>query len=198
MSHSKRIVRVCLMLLLTAFLPAEAQAPAQGTIQTIAGGVPNNAPALSISTEAQSIAYDSLGNTYSSSPDLGLVIKVVSGRASAFAGNGSLGYSGDGGPATSAEVGCPLGIAPDAAGDVFITDFCNHVVREVAASTGIIETVAGNGSPGYAGDGAPAKNAQLDQPAGISVDATGNLFIADSGNNVVREVVCAIGGNSCA
>lgn len=196
MFRRRRILQIAIMLLLTAFAPAEAQAPAQDTILTVAGGVPNNVSALSISTEAQNVATDGAGNTYSSSPDFGLVIKISpTGQASTFAGNGSLGYGGDGGAATSAQIGCPVGIAFDTAGDAFIADFCHSIIREVSASTGIIETVAGNGTQGYVGDGASAKDAELDQPGGISLDAAGNLFIADSGNNVIREVVCAAGGS---
>lgn len=198
MFHRRRIVEMAIVLLLSALVPTEAQAPAQDTVLTVAGGVPNNISALSVSTEAQPIATDNAGNIYSSSPDFGLVIKISpSGRASTFAGNGSLGYGGDGGAATKAQIGCPVGVAIDAAGDVFIADYCHSVIREVAASTGTIETVAGNGSAGFSGDGSPAKNAELDEPGALSLDASGNLFVADSANNVIREVVCATGASGC-
>ena len=104
------------------------------------------------------------------------------------AGNGTAGYSGDGGLATTAELDDPYGIAVDAAGDLFIADTFNSVIREVNASTHDITTVAGNGYFGYSGDGGLATAAELDEPIGVAVDASGDLFIADIGNNVIREV----------
>ena len=109
-----------------------------------------------------------------------------------LAGNGVWGYSGDGGLATSASLSA-LGIAVDAAGDVFIADEGHDVVREVNVSTGLITTVAGNGTWGYSGDGGLATNAQLCYPMGVAVDTAGDLFIADTCNDVVREVDLATG-----
>ena len=82
------------------------------------------------------------------------------------AGNGSGGYSGDGGPATAAELDDPAGVAVDSAGDLFIADTGNNAIREVNLSTGVITTVAGNGTAGYSGDGGPATAAELDYPDG--------------------------------
>ena len=104
------------------------------------------------------------------------------------AGNGTGGYSGDGGPAASAELAEPWGVAVDAAGDIFIADAANNVVREVDRATGDITTVVGTGTAGYSGDNGAATNAELDMPCGVAVDAAGNLFIADTFNNVIREV----------
>ena len=73
-------------------------------------------------------------------------------------------------------------------GDLFIADTCNNVIREVNPSTGVITTVAGNGICGYSGDGGAATGAELNAPTGVAVDAAGDIFIADSGNNVIREV----------
>ncbi len=98
------------------------------------------------------------------------------------------GYSGDGGAATNAELDLPDGVAVDATGNLFIADIGNNVIREMGTN-GIITTVAGNGRAGYSGDGGAATNAELDLPEGVAVDATGNLFIADLGNNVIRKVV---------
>ena len=109
------------------------------------------------------------------------------------AGNGTVGYSGDNGPATAAELNDPVGVAVDAAGDLFIADTDNNVIREVVKATGDIITVAGNGTAGYSGDNGPATAAELDDPAGVAVDAAGDLFIADTDNNVIREVVKATG-----
>ena len=104
-----------------------------------------------------------------------------------IAGDGTAGYSGDGGPATSAELGNPFGQAYDSQGDLFIADTSNNVVREVTTD-GIIHTFAGNGTSGYSGDGGLATDAELDNPAGVAVDASGNVFISDLGNHVIREV----------
>ena len=103
------------------------------------------------------------------------------------AGDGLWGYSGDGGPATEARLGWSNGVAVDAAGNLYISDNNHNVVRRVNAD-GIIETVAGNGSKGYSGDGGPAAEAQLNWPTGLTVDDRGNLYIVDCSNNRVRKV----------
>ena len=96
------------------------------------------------------------------------------------AGNGIAGYTGDNGPATAAELTSPWGLAFDSAGDLFIADADNNVVREVVKATGDIITVAGNGTAGYSGDGGPATAAELNGPDGVAVDSAGDLFIADT------------------
>jgi len=94
---------------------------------------------------------------------------------------------GDGGPATNAPIAHPAGVAVDASGNLYIADSENHRVRKVDTS-GIITTVAGNGTAGYSGDGGPATNASLRAPNGVAVDASGNLYIADSANSRIRKV----------
>jgi len=136
------------------------------------------------------VAVDAAGDLFIA--DVGLndnVIRKVSpaGLITTVAGNGIEGYSGDGGSATKAELNFPAAVAVDAAGNLFIADTINQVIREVSAA-GIITTVAGNGTHGYSGDGGPATAAQLYYPYGVAVDAAGDLFIADTGNDVVREV----------
>jgi hypothetical protein len=108
-----------------------------------------------------------------------------------FAGNGLAGYMGDGGPATAARLSGPVGVATDAAGNIFISDYGNNVIRKVTPA-GIISTVAGNGIAGYSGDGGPATNAHLYRPIKISLDTFGNLYIADMGNHVIRKVTSGI------
>jgi hypothetical protein len=103
------------------------------------------------------------------------------------AGTGVAGAAGDGGPATSAQLSAPAGVAVDAAGDFFVADYGNHRVRKVDAS-GVITTVAGTGVAGSKGDGGPATSARLDTPTDVVVDGTGNVFIADFGNHKVRKV----------
>jgi hypothetical protein len=106
------------------------------------------------------------------------------------------GFSGDGGPATSALLNEPYSVAVDGSGNLFIADTINNRIRKVSAS-GVITTVAGSGAFGFvgfagtgsfSGDGGPATSALLDEPYGIAVDGSGNLFIADSQNNGIREV----------
>jgi|GEM_PF-3092480 len=103
------------------------------------------------------------------------------------------GYSGDGGPATLAELNDPRGVMVDAAGNLYIADSGNHRIRRVDAGSGIITTVAGNGTWGYAGDGGAATAAQLNYPTGLAFDRGGNLYIADRDNLVIRKVDAASG-----
>jgi sugar lactone lactonase YvrE len=115
-------------------------------------------------------------------------VDAATGVITTVAGNGVAGYAGDGGPAASASLAYPHGVAVDAAGNLFVADLNNNRVRKVDAATGVITTVAGNGVPGYAGDGGPAIAAALDSPFGLAADAAGNLFIADTANERVRKV----------
>ena len=125
------------------------------------------------------VAVDTAGNLFIADPSNNRVRKVTPGGViSTVAGNGTAGFSGDGGPATSAQLNYPTGVAVDAAGNLFIADEANNRVRKVTPG-GVISTVAGNGTQGYSGDGGPATSAQLYYPYGVAVDAAGNLFIAD-------------------
>ena len=118
----------------------------------------------------------------------------VTNTISTLAGTGTIGGSGDGGPATSANLSNPTTVLMDAAGNVFFSDTGNNVVRRISAFDGTISTVAGTmGSHGYAGDGAAANKALLDGPNGLSLDADGNLYIADTSNNVIRKLSAATG-----
>jgi secreted PhoX family phosphatase len=129
--------------------------------------------------------------------------KMTAGDIYTVAGDGRSGYSGDGGPATAAELGTPSGVAVDGAGNLLITDSGNNRVRVVAARTGTfyrqamtagdIYTVAGTGRYGFSGDGGPATAAELGAPSGVAVDGAGNLVIGDSGNNRVRVVAVRTG-----
>ncbi|MDA1096340.1 MAG: hypothetical protein O3B84_03685 [Chloroflexi bacterium] len=108
-------------------------------------------------------------------------------------GHGTVGFSGDGGSATDASLNSPNGLALDATGNLFIADTANYRVRRVDASTGIITTVAGNGTPDFFGDGGPATDAVLSAPYDVAVDEAGNAFIADTGNDRIRRVDAATG-----
>ena len=103
------------------------------------------------------------------------------------------GYSGDNGPATEARLTKPKGIAIDTAGNIYIADSGNNVIRMISRCIGHITTVAGNGIQGYSGDGYPAQNATMSGPTSVAVDAEGNIYIADTGNNVIRVVASSTG-----
>src|SRR5437762_15191 len=103
------------------------------------------------------------------------------------------GGAGDGGDATIANLNSPASVAVDSSGNLYIADLGNERIRKVVAATGIITTVAGNGVPGFAGDGGAATNASLSGPAGVAVDAGGNLYIAAYSNHRIRKVDAATG-----
>ncbi len=169
-----------------------------GTISTVAGtGTPgfsgDNGPASNAQLSyPNAVAVDASGFLYIADTGNQRVRKVVNGTINTIAGNGTSGYSGDGGSAVNANLNAPSGLVVDNAGDVYIADFGNQVVREVSVS-GTISTIAGNGTQGYSGDGGNATAAQLNGPLGLALDSSGNLYIADSGNHVVRVVTP--GGN---
>jgi sugar lactone lactonase YvrE len=170
-----------------------------GIITTVAGDGPTS-PATggysgdgSAATNAglngpQGVRLDAAGNIFIADSGNHRVRKVgLNGIITTVAGNGIYGFSGDGQAATNAQLWQPYGVAVDAAGNLFVSDLLNTDVRKVGTN-GIITTVAGNGSAGYSGDGGPATNAEMHWPEGIAVDASGNLFIADSGNQCIRKV----------
>lgn len=138
------------------------------------------------------IAIDATGNVFIADKDNHAIRKVTAGTSiiSTVAGGGpdKKGYAGDNGPATSARLDTPQGIAIAANGDLYIADAGNHVIRKVEATTGKIMTVAGTGTFGFSGDNGPATGAKLYGPTRIAVDQAGNLYIADHGNHVIRKV----------
>jgi uncharacterized repeat protein (TIGR01451 family) len=165
-----------------------------GIITTVAGdGTPgysgDGGPASSAELYyPNGVAVDGAGNLYIADQYNARIRKVgTNGIITTVAGNGTNGYSGDGIPATSAELFDPTGVAVDSAGDLYIADYNNHRIRKVDTK-GIITTVAGDGTWGYSGDGGLATSAELYDPSVVAVDASGNLYIADTGNNRVRAV----------
>jgi uncharacterized protein (TIGR03437 family) len=180
-----------------------------GTISNYAGnGGAGNSGDGSAATSAQlhgpqGLAADTFGNLYIADTMNAKVRKVsASGVIATVAGSGTPGSGGDGGAAASAQLNLPIGVAVDSSGNLYIADFGNSRVRKVSAS-GAIGTVAGNGSFGYSGDGGPAVKAQLNGPQGVAVDAAGNLYIADTENNLIREVtagglIASVAGNGVA
>ena len=169
---------------------AEAQ-----VIDTVAGGGPDNVPALSANlAQPVSVAVDGSGNLFLAARELHRVFKVDgSGQLTVVAGSGTPGFSGDGGPATATGLSFPSGVALDAAGNLFIADRDSQRIRRVDAATGIVTTVAGNGSVGFSGDGGPATTTSLFFPSGVALDTAGNLFIADQSNQRIRRVDGATG-----
>jgi trimeric autotransporter adhesin len=152
----------------------------------------NGGPATSAELASPAgIAIDTIGNIYISDWDNNVIRKInTSGIIHTIAGNFSYGggYSGNGGPATAAELHYPAGLALDIFSDLYIIDCNNACVRKVSTS-GIISTVAGMPPYwGYSGDGGPAKDAELYTPTGLCFDGLGNLYVADEDNNVIRKV----------
>jgi hypothetical protein len=181
---------------------AGATTPAHG-ITTIAGtGVAgfNGDNQLAVKAELNlptGVAEDQLGSLYVGDSADNRVRKIVKPTTNGqdtittIAGTGASGFSGDGGPATSAKLSVPSGVATDNSGDVFIADTGNNRVREVVISTGFIHTIAGNGQCGSkvpTGDGGPATSASLCAPTGVAVDTSGHVYISDTGHNEVRVV----------
>jgi hypothetical protein len=165
---------------------------ATGVITTAASeGATTAGPGLS----PEGVAADAAGDLFIADAPNNRVRELVkaTGALVTVAGDGVAGYLGDDGPAIYAWLDGPTGVAVDAAGDLFIADRGNDVVREVVKATGVIRTVAGDGTQGYFGDGGWATNAWLDGPTGVEVDAVDDLFIADTLNNRIREVIKATG-----
>jgi uncharacterized protein (TIGR03437 family) len=164
----------------------------QGTIATVAGNGTlgfsgDNGPATSAALYwTFGVAVDSAGNLYIAEEANCRVRKVSNGVITTVAGNGVCGFAGDGGPAISAELSGPYSVALDSAGNLYIADLGNSRIRKV--SNGLIATIAGNGTPGFGGDGGPATSAEIYAPTAIAVDAPGNLYIADSSSFRIRKV----------
>ncbi|HTQ53467.1 MAG TPA: choice-of-anchor D domain-containing protein [Bryobacteraceae bacterium] len=170
-----------------------------GIINTVAGNG-KNAPTL-ISTQGvppQGVVFnypfgileDPSGNVFVNDSNNYMVRELVAATdlVDFFAGNGTRGSTGNGGPATAAELNLNYGVARDSAGNIYIADSSNCVVREVAASTGNISIFAGKSICGYSGDGGPATSAELYNPYGVYVDSANNVYIADSSNHIIRMV----------
>ena len=168
---------------------------AQGTITTYAGSGTQSgfsgdggAATSALFSSITSVASDALGNIYVTDQNNNRVRKISNtGIVSTIAGNGTAGFSGDGGLATAAKLNRPIGVAVDAAGNVFIDDVLNWRIRKVDASTGIISTYAGDGTGNFSGDGGPAVNAGISSCA-VALDADGNLYLAERDMSRIRKI----------
>lgn len=167
-----------------------------GTITTVAGNGQSEpsgdgSPAASVALGwPWGIALDGSGSIYVAVHSGHRIRKVDTGTGTitTVAGDGRGGSAGDGGPATGAHLNYPTGIGVDRSGDLYIADTDNHRIRKVDRISGIISTVAGTGGRGFSGDGEPAVDARLHSPSAIAVDRTGDLYVADSGNDRIRKV----------
>ena len=189
---------VAFVVLLSADGAAFAQLTPVNSITTIAGNgtrglTGDGGPGTSAEVnDPFAVILDPAGNLYIADTGNNVVRKLATdGTITTVAGNGTQGFSGDGGLATQAMLNDPEGLGLDSAGNLYIADLNNQRIREVSAATGIITTVAGNGNYGFSGDGGPAVSAQLYNPYDVKVDSTGNLYIADETNSRIRKVTAA-------
>ncbi|MEI8279381.1 MAG: hypothetical protein WCG87_06430 [Bacteroidota bacterium] len=167
---------------------------AAGNITTIAGtGIPgfsgDNGPATDAQLSSLSfITLDNYGNIYFSDNDNNRIRKIdVAGIITTIAGDGTVGHTGDNGPAVNARVGGILGIAADLAGNIYFTEQDYQYIRKINTN-GIITTIAGTGVAGCTGDGGPALSAELHNPSGVAVDAMGNVYVTELYNESVRKI----------
>ncbi len=165
-----------------------------GVISTIAGtgvmGYTGDGGAATLATiiYPTGLTVDSVGNIYFTDPGCHVIRKITtSGIISTVAGTGFAGFSGDGGPATAAQLNTVAYVAFDNLGNLIIADNLNHRVRKIN-SAGVISTIAGTGIAGFSGDGGSATLAQLNQPASIVTDAMGNIYVGEAAGNRFRKI----------
>ena len=205
MAHVGRSTAALRLLVLNGLLAcgARAQQLVDGgsTISTVAGngtrgvsgdGGPGTSASLAY---PYGVAVDGGGNLLIADTYNYRIRRLAAGTGviTTLAGTGVEGFSGDGGPATSASLASPYGVAVDGGGNVLIAFTEIHRIRRLAADTGVITTVAGNGVGGFSGDGGPGTSASLRYPAGVAVDGGGNVLIADTYNHRIRRLAAGTG-----
>ncbi len=183
-----------------------------GIIHTVAGngtaGFSGDGAAATAAqlNNPQGVSVDQYGDIYIADQSNNRIreVSAFTGNISTIAGTGAAGYGGDGAAATLAKLNQPAAVCVDALDNVYIADYLNHRIRMITASTGIISTIAGNGTGGFMGDGAAATAAEINQPYGISVDQNYNIIISDYANNRIRLVdgttgfISTLAGNGTA
>jgi uncharacterized protein (TIGR03437 family) len=168
-----------------------------GAADTLQDGGPGTSASLASPT---ALAMDKAGNLYICDVENQRIRQLrTGGTIVTFAGNGSIAFSGDGGPATSASFAYPSAVALDVAGNLYVADRNNHRIRRITPG-GIVTTFAGNGQGGFSGEGKAATSAMLAYPSAVAVDPAGNVYIADTGNAIIRMVstsgiITTIAGN---
>src|ERR1035438_65584 len=198
------MIRLTPLILCLCVVSLCAQTP--GTIETIAGngsasysGDGGSAKLAALNVEVD-VSADRAGNIFIADQFNNRIRKIATdGTISTVVGTGAAGYSGDGGPAVDAQINTPTGVFADIAGNLYIADVGNQRIRKVDPS-GIITTLAGNGSKGYGGDGGPAVDASFYNAVRVVVDPSGNVLVADQSNHRIRlitpaGIVTTIAGN---
>ncbi len=184
------------ILIIIIFFPVIAIAQT-GYIITVAGtgtsgysGDGGPATSAAVGSGLEGIVFDNVGNYYFTIGGTNEKIRKVTsgGIINTIAGTGTAGYNGDNIPATSAQLNAPTFIISDKNNNIYFSDVVNNRIRKINTITGIITTIAGNGTSGYSGDGGPATSCTLKNPSGICFDKIGNLLIADAGNYRIRQV----------
>jgi sugar lactone lactonase YvrE len=154
-----------------------------------AAGAQTQASSVALERPA-GVAFDAAGNLYIAETNNQEIRRVdTTGVLTTVAGTGVQGFGGDGGAAVAALLDSPSGVAFDAAGNLYIADAHNQRIRKITAVTGVITTIAGTGEAGFAGDGGAATAAELCLPTAVAVDGAGDVFVSDTGNHRVREIV---------
>ena len=174
------------------------------TISTVAGSSPRAAAPTATSAilggRLLGVASDAAGDLFFTAQDCVYELNAKTGIVTLVAGNGTAGFSGDNGPATSAQLAGPHGVALDSAGTIYVTDSLNNRIRKI--SSGVISTIAGTGTSGYTGDSGLATSAELNNPLGIAVDSNGSVYFADAANNRIRKIaggaIATLAGNGVA
>jgi sugar lactone lactonase YvrE len=179
-SHAPLRIALLLLLSLAATLSAPAQTPSISALT-----VPLVLPSA--------IVFDPTGNLYFADTGNHIIRKIdPTGNITTVAGTGTQGFSGDAGPATSATLDSPQGLALDTANNLYIADTHNHRIRKLNLTTGTLTTIAGT-TPGFSGDMASAISAQLNLPTALALDASNNLYLADTGNHRIRKITASTG-----
>jgi len=188
------------------YLPPSLQSLPPGYITTIMGigqfrGDGRLATSAMVAAAENGMALADDGSLFFSEHNFNVIRRVrTDGIMERYAGTGTFGYAGEGGPALKAQTQSPRGLAIDPSGNLLVADANNNCIRRIDRATGIMSTIYGGQGAGFSGDGAPAANAQFNEPTQIAFDAPGNLYVLDFGNRRIRKIdtrgnITTIAGN---